>query len=286
MIDLIQKAEDWIQKNGYPLEYYTQNIFTKEKFISQQGNYVDDGLSLREIDVDAEFMGQVDGSLLKFQNIVECKMIKDKPWIVFCSKGGISSKATIGQTLAGDVGNALLEMIGNDPSIQNMSLFNCNNSMGHSAAQAFNNEGYDKVYNTIQSIVSKTFYSTKAFEHFNSSNPFQVICIGFPVIVVDGELFKAEYDAENDRVQLSPTTNCVINWKGFKEWGLSVRVSIITKNYVQEFAKNRYQECLKLFDEMAPWLRNIKQCYEQSNVKLLRGYHDNMRLPRFLSRLG
>ncbi len=89
--NLHDKLREWLNSEGYPLEFATANTFRRCGFATRQGSYVRDQESEnpREIDVTASIHASDGDSLIRIYHVIECKWSQDKPWIVFTSDHGM-----------------------------------------------------------------------------------------------------------------------------------------------------------------------------------------------------
>lgn len=123
--ELDTKVLEWLQSEGYPLEFRTAREFHKAAFRVWQGVYVRaDDQPPREIDV----LGFVDAThrdtTLRVTHVVECKWSWDSPWVVLASEHGqMASSACIAQTIGDDIAGALLWHSIGDPEVATLGMF-------------------------------------------------------------------------------------------------------------------------------------------------------------------
>jgi len=77
------RLQEWLEKEGYPLEFRAAAAFRRAGFNVVRGWYVDGepGGKRREIDLLA--MDRAPGCQIGVDVVVECKWSGDKPWVVF-----------------------------------------------------------------------------------------------------------------------------------------------------------------------------------------------------------
>lgn len=270
-IDLKSKVEEWLTKEGYSLEFYVATQFKKSKFLVKQGVHVRDNLSdlVREIDVLATNDLGVNDHTISIEHVIECKWSKDKPWVIFTSDNSIHPAACITQSFGSILGRTLLWHIAGNEGLYDTSYFNSPHNAGFAGRQALSN-GKDLFYNAIQSITGVT--ELRARSHDSSNLPFtlpKLAAIVFPVIVVDGELYEANYDEENDKVMLTETNHVRLHWKGSETWKLHSTVDIVTKSYIGEFSNLRKNELLILQNNLAKALENTVECFNERSLEKL-----------------
>src|SRR5690348_1970744 len=85
-----ESVAKWLRSQGYPLEMSVARAFRQAGFRVTQGRYYEDPQSheWREIDVAASWAitraGDTDVSRIAVTVAAECKLSRDKPWVLFC----------------------------------------------------------------------------------------------------------------------------------------------------------------------------------------------------------
>lgn len=268
------KVEEWLSKEGYSLEFYVATQFQKSYFNVMQGSYVrdKDNDSVREIDVIASTDFEDDNFIIRILNVIECKWSKDKPWVIFTSNNSMNPRATIAQSFASSLGDAILWHVSGNEELYNTSYFYSPEYAGFGGRQALTNpNGKDLFYSSMQSITSATNQLTKEYDnkHFQQFNLPKIAVIAFPIIVVDGVLFEAKYDSEQEMILLNETNHVRLHWSGSDSWEFHSTIDVVTKNYIGEFAKQRRKETELLGEIFIKSLKNIVDCYEDKSLKKL-----------------
>lgn len=259
--------EDWINKEGIPLEYYTANCFQRNKFTAYQGHFVRDETGNREIDVEAKVDYNWDKKTIRVTHVVECKWTKDKPWVVFTSNNSrYAPSASVTQTIGNKIAQAALWHIAGNKDVCELSIFNDIAFPGFSGRQAFGNS--DQFYSAVQSIVTKTYLLANRYPIIQTKL-FDFTHVTFPVIVIDGQLHKAMYNLEKDIVEVQEVEQIRLNWRGSNTWKLNARVDIVTKGYLGSFLDIRRKEIDILVRNIVAGLQNIHDCHQQKDMKLL-----------------
>ena len=268
MENLKEKVEAWIAKEGVPLEYYTSNAFRQQGFSTYQGEYIGDGNVMREIDVDAFQIFNLKGNYIRFHNIVECKWSKDKPWVVYTTHTKMNPSATINQSFGNITGEAFLWTLAGEEELQQLELFNNALETGYAGRQALGSLN-DVFYSTLQSVVAKTLSKVNSYDGQSKQNPFDMVVLAFPVVVIDGALFETSYDAEKDKVLVKETKHCMVNWRGYQGWSYNARVHIVTKDYLSEFVSIRKQSFEKVLSYIVKYWDMLIECYDKQDLKYL-----------------
>lgn len=189
--DLNSKVARWIKEQGYPLEMAVAKAFRREGFMIIQSEFYDDpetGKS-REIDVCAWKQREIHDILVRVNFCIECKLAKDKPWVIFTSSDTrLADTASIVQRSASTLGHALLESIYRRNDIQKLSIFLLPKRPGYGLTQAFIS-GEDIPYAAFMTAAKAAVAESK---NDNEGAHYQgPICgISFPVVVIDGRLFE------------------------------------------------------------------------------------------------
>lgn len=259
--NLKDKIKQSLSKSGLPLEYYTYTEYRKNKFSGFQGDFIDDGGLLREIDVLARVKFPHPKSELWINNVVECKWSKDKPWIVYTSTIKKSAAASVAQTIGNEIGQALMWLAAGDTSLEKLELFHPNRRFGFSGNRLEEN-GSDKrnqIYEAVQSLVTKSVRTSEKYKSLNyGPEPYKFISVSFPTIVVDGQIFESFYDENSDAVEIEEVSHSVLHWRGSNDWQLGgVRIDIVTKSHLREYCMNLRQE----FDVLGSVLQSCLDRY-------------------------
>lgn len=193
-MEIQEKLIKWLEEQGYPLEFNVANFLNALRYNVIQSEYYNDPETgtKREIDVVAYKQEVINGVLIRFSFIIECKTSRDKPWILFSTKEkGISEKAMIFQTPSSSFGNYFLEKLTFQENFTNQ-LFNIDGRTSFGVTQAFTT-GKDVTYEAIMNVAKATNDISKEVNHSEKG----VICsICFPIVVIEGRLFETFIDNE------------------------------------------------------------------------------------------
>jgi hypothetical protein len=123
--DLTSSVTKWLGTQGYPLEMHVASAFLKAGFRTFQADYYEDPETgaHREIDVIAYAQDEIDGCLVRLTLCVECKVAKDKPWVLLTSRcADLADPARVVQRAASQHGRLLLQHVARDRRFQNLQL--------------------------------------------------------------------------------------------------------------------------------------------------------------------
>ena len=90
--------------------------------------------------------------------------------------------------------------------------------------------------------------------------------VAFPVIVVDGQLFEAFYDADEADVRLEAVKHVRCHWRGAALWEPHATIDIVTLDHLEEFVANRADELDSLLRKMENTRNEIAECFKQRTL--------------------
>jgi hypothetical protein len=156
---LVEKVRDWLQSEGYPLEFRTAHAFRAEGFYPRQGVYVRETKTSppREIDVLAELKFESEHKVdFQINLVVECKWTRDKPWVVFTTpETRMPASACIGLTLSSLLADAIMYCLASNAALYSLDLFKAGERSGFGGRAALGAEKDDRFYAAVQSIITK-----------------------------------------------------------------------------------------------------------------------------------
>jgi hypothetical protein len=205
---LVDRLSKWLEHGGYPLEMVVARKFRSRRFHVQQSEFFQDPLTgqSREIDVVAMRQRDIDGWLIRFELVVECKKTTDRPWVVFTDPSiGLASPARVVQRAASSAGKKYLYALRDNSNLQDLSLFEIPARPGYSIAAAFSS-GEDRAFQAVSSVAA----ATRSLA--TSMNRTRVAEVLFPVVVIDGYLFECFLD-ETQKPVVRETQNAVLLWR-------------------------------------------------------------------------
>src|SRR4051812_46473888 len=107
---LDSRVADWLDTQGYPLEMRVARAFRASRFRVIQSEYYSDPetKASREIDVIASVDARNEDFLFRLTFVVECKMSRDKPWVLFTGTSrGLADPARVAQRASNGLGGRL-----------------------------------------------------------------------------------------------------------------------------------------------------------------------------------
>jgi hypothetical protein len=260
----------WLDGQGFPLEFVTANAFRDHGFRVFQGYHYDvtDGAP-REVDVYAHLDMKVKDSTIRIGHVVECKWSRKAPWVVFASENArITSTACITQSIADEVGEALLWFMGTDAVTTGLKLFESPNRPGFSARQALT-DSRDHVYAAMQGVMSACRAISQTSYRGSVQQQLAFIQIVFPLIVVDGALFEVFYDEAAKTMQAVQRDSVRMHWRGATAWRAHSTVDIVTSDALPTFLDERTTDCRSALGRFAAVVERIYECLEKKDMSPL-----------------
>jgi hypothetical protein len=146
--ELSGKVKAWIQIQGFPLEMQVAEAFLKAGFRTVQADYYTDPdtQTNREIDVVASSQADYGRHVVRLNVVAECKVSKDKPWVLLTSsRPKLSPTAQVAQQAANHSGEKLLMRAAKMEAYQRLALFRSPERPAYGVLQAFSS-GNDAAY--------------------------------------------------------------------------------------------------------------------------------------------
>lgn len=254
--DLRGRVEEWLEKQGYPLEMHTAAAFKRAGFqvtIADFYEDVEEGKS-REIDVTAARFSSLDRDVfLQVCIRVECKR-SDKPWVLFASEAQPERHA-IFNVFASEVGRWFLIKAHQKPVFRKR-LFQLPllypKGMCYGLTQAFR-ESRD-AYKAIMSAAKASIARTIEFDNLPASEDAPRMCgVVFPLVVLDAPLFTCVLDT-NGQPKAVQVPEGVLFWKGLSTSHSATLIHVCTKDALSgliEAANETADVLIEAFEGMA-----------------------------------
>jgi hypothetical protein len=223
----IDAVREWLDKEGYPLEFEAAREIKRAGFDAWQGRYYEDteAKTHREIDVSAQEPESThNGNWRPVFVVVECKN-NSKPWLVL----------TTTLTLDAGFGTRFLIARGVGPNELSLEtaipgpgfLTNVPERHGYSVVQTI--AGADSGYGAMQSVVKA---SIDTVSDFTNRQP----ALAIPVIVLGGSLYQLGFRDDGTEILEAVLWQRVI-WFGSSAARDSVQIDVVTKNYLPAYLR-------------------------------------------------
>jgi len=230
MSELENKVRAWLDEQGYPLEMRVACAFRRAGFRVRQSDYYRDPTTnaQREIDVVVHIDREIEGRLVRVQFMIECKLSRSKPWLMFCSPDiRLAPPARVAQRTASPTASAVLDGLAQRKEIQDLELFCITEPPAYGATQAFTT-GSDAVYTALTGVGAAV--TAEAKEESQS-----VHVILFPVVVVEGKLFSCVLK-DDTSISVTEISRGTLLWRNPIAGNPHTIVSILSDSCLQDFA--------------------------------------------------
>lgn len=233
--DFPGRVSAWLENQGYPLEMRVAAAFSQSGFRVIQADYYADPESgaQREIDVVASQQRDVHGVLFRVSFVVECKLSRDKPWVLFSAPAQrLSDRARVAQRASSDNGADLLDEICKREDVQALELFQIGERSAYGVTQAFTT-GSDVTFSALLGATKAASAEAEASNRASVQQGWTCEII-FPVIVIDGALFEY-YLAKDDGPLLGRIADGVLAWRNPIARMPHTFVHIVTRDALDQF---------------------------------------------------
>lgn len=244
MTKLHDHVNEWLAKQGFPLEFRTARALNAHGLRSFQGRYIRDPRTqqLREIDVLASLHLEAADVLCRVSVVVECKWSREHPWILFIGDESASHEERVIQTTASAFGDGVLWHLMADRTFQQYTERRRPARIAFSGRQAHGEKKQkDQFYDAVQGVVGAAVAVATAEDpppgHIVTGSP-MIAHLVYPLVVVDAPLFQAFLNGEDLKTEQIPYGTVL--WRGHEKREVPVPVDIVTvdalDNYVQSLS--------------------------------------------------
>jgi len=246
----------------------TARAFRKLHFHAIQADYYDDPETgkPREIDVSASMQTETNDTLFVVRFCIECKLARDKPWVIFTSSDiKLADPARIVQRAASSLGHALLENIHKLEDIRNLPVFLIPERPGYGLTQSFTN-GQDTPYAAIMSAAKAAIAEANDADRF-SKLVAPVCAIVFPVVVIDGLLLECYLD-ERNQMMVEEVQRGILVWRSQIVGMPHTIVHVITLQALDDFVHEAEKTSLALLLTCDKELAEIVKSLPKKSYKM------------------
>jgi hypothetical protein len=210
---LEDRLNQWLETQGYPLEMAVAAAFQRAGYrVFQSDYYLDpESSDFRQVDVVARCQRDIEGILVRMTFAIECKLSRDKPWILFTSPQAVlAARASVAQRAASSIGQTLLWKLAPRAEIQDLPLLRLGNRCAYGMTQAFTS-GEDVSLSASMSVAKAAdARAREATQATGVQGYFGEII--FPVIIIDGKLFECYLNADSEQM-LQEVSQGVLVWR-------------------------------------------------------------------------
>jgi len=273
---LADKVLDWLNTQGYPLEFQTAAAFERRNFDVTPSMYQPDPISgsLREVDVVANLsMERPRDSAGRYRYVrveyaIECKYTKDKPWVVFASRAAaMAPSARIAHTIASPLGATIMWTLAGDLGLQALDIFSSPSRPAFGGRQVFDKDR-DAFYSAVQSVVAAARaladrYAPEPEDPLEEALSSGVVV--FPVVIIEGHLFESWLDRKANKIVVEERDHLRLHWRGSEHASIAT-VDLVTAHNLDQFVELRRTESRKLLKRMVECAGEIDQCVAQGTL--------------------
>ena len=195
--------------------------------------------------------------------------LDDKPWIVFTA-AGMGSAACVTQTIASNLGSAVLWTEAGSRTLHKMTLFATPSRAGFNGRQAFS-KGNDPFFNSMKSITALSKLLVDSYDDEERARGILPKCaaIAFPLIVVDGRLFEAYFDSTTNSTKLEESKWIRCHWRGAPVWTFHATIDVVASDYLDKFVATRTREANRLLRVLESTRESIAACFATGSIDKL-----------------
>lgn len=240
---LSERLSSWLAKQGYALEFASHHAFKKAGFNPLLGTYISnpEGV-LREIDISLTEELREDGRIpIEIRLCCECKYSKDRPWLLIDSneKGDMQQSwhnLPHSPSLEGAVSHG--HVFTSQWGLNQTEHFRDQQRWSHSLIQGLGKEGGDNrddAFNALRKIADAAWDWAEEWSRLHN---FRTLTVVVPCIIVDGELFRANFNPSESRFDVEPIESGRLLWSGCRGGTL---VDVVQATALDKYAKSLRQ---------------------------------------------
>lgn len=93
--------------------------------------------------------------------------------------------------------------------------------------------------------------------------------VGFPIILVEGQLFEAYFSESDNSVQIREAQHIRCHWRGSPAWIFHATIDVVTLDAFDEFCATRFEETKRLLKQMMRAHDQVKACIKAGSSEPL-----------------
>jgi hypothetical protein len=261
------KVREWLEKSGYPLEMQVAREFRRAQFrVSQAQFYLDpESHQYREIDVVASRSESVDGRIIQIQFVVECKVSRDRPWMMFVGEDRPREHFNpVSRIMFGPCNKAgvvLRGVLSSAKDLHGLPLFMDDRQTAYGVVQAFKDGREDASFAAVMQVgkAATVLANEPLFGGLNLGLKKTPATIAFPVIVLDGRLFEAGLD-QSGQVVVKETYQCTLVNRNPQLGAALALIPVVAKEALADFVAGTATTC----NEILRWCKGNSAIMEDT----------------------
>lgn len=202
----------------------------------------------------------------------------------------MSSAACINQTIASELGNAALWLEAGSPRLAQLASFATPKTPGFGGRQALSQQR-DVFYSAVQSVVTACSAIMTEYNRDESSGvslPYAAV-VGFPVVVIDGELFEAFPENNDVKMSIRQVESSRVHWKGSAAREFHSTLDLVMVDALSQYVKERAKEAetiLKIMRNAVGRIKKFSQSGKRGDLRVRRAARGTLGLPPLIARVN
>lgn len=199
----------------------------------------------------------------------------DKPWALFCGGHRITTAACATQTIASELGAALLWKDAGHSRFAELDVFRTPDEPAFGGRQGFSGSR-DLLYDALRSVAGAAQGVAREYEGEGRDVGFEIPEFGVvvvPLIVVEGLLFEVR-QIDSEGLALSEVSHSRVHWRGAGHKPFAhTTIDVVSSQALPEFLTERAAAVKKLLDLMSSSTDELLRCIAEGSL-------DNLNVPR------
>jgi hypothetical protein len=248
-MEQMDNIRKWLNENGYPLEMKAAQIFRNAGFSVEQSDYYLDTESeaYRELDIVATLFGETDRVHYSMRILVECKVCKDKPWLLFTESMDTRKSLRLTIHPGNELGTQMAKQFKFNKELGTLPILSEQDVTGYALVESMRNS--DKKDNTYAALMglSKGLYAFSKHPQYNHVAGKDICELFLAVTVIKGDLFQAYLD-KADAIQLIKIEKGAVIWSNPVCGNRSCAINIVTDSALPGFCQTLIKATHTLWD--------------------------------------
>jgi len=155
----------------------------------------------------------------------------------------MAPSACIAQTISSELGEAIVWAIAGNKTLHSLQTFLTPEKGGFGGRQAFS-KGNDAFYSAVQAAVGNSTSYVAEYDRPQRAKGTipEAGVVAFPIVLVDGDIFLAYFDADLGEVKIEVTNHVRCHWRGSPSWGFLATIDVVSMRHLEVFVRERAEE--------------------------------------------
>jgi hypothetical protein len=228
-LDSATSVRQWLEKQGYAVEHRTADAFAAMGFISRQGLTYRDSVEGKPREVDVVARAALTAHRVEMQAVVECKR-SAKPWVTRTTRASTMRKGNV--TWRPIMTPAIAPYLREHPVVLSDTI-RLTPPIAFDVVETHRDDpkSGNPAYAALAQVISAA--SGLLADHDLFPNP----TLFHPVVVLDGELFRATFGNYPD-LNVEPIDRERIHWSGGQSVEAPVVIDVVRLSAIDEYVKD------------------------------------------------